>query len=193
MRRGQRRLAIGFALVAVAALALGIWYVRGRDEPSRRGTTTSTSTSTTQLSARQTIAGLLTLDFQFQGYLSLAQGSEVLERLASEGPYTAFLPNTDAWQAAGVVGEDGKPVERLADPAVLERHVVKGVVSLEDLIELDGDSVTALDGTRLAVQVEDSIVTVGGVPLVKRNITASNGMIHVLGRVIDETADSSTG
>lgn len=95
-------------------------------------------------------------------------------------PVTLFAPSNEAFDAMS-----SDELGRLQnDPELLERslshHAVGGSILSDDLV--DGDLV-ALDGTTLAVVVGDEI-TVGGATIVDADIVASNGVVHVIDRVI---------
>jgi OOP family OmpA-OmpF porin len=98
----------------------------------------------------------------------------------SDRPVTLFAPSNQAFDAvpSDVLGRLQNDPVLLAQ--VLSHHVVDGVLMSSDL--LDGD-VMALDGNPLAVVAGDDI-TVGGARLVERDITASNGVVHVIDRLI---------
>jgi uncharacterized surface protein with fasciclin (FAS1) repeats len=73
----------------------------------------------------------------------------------------------------------------LADPKaladVLTLHVVSGRTSAADVVGLT--SVATLQGTSLDVDTSDG-VSVGGATVVQADVSASNGVIHVIDRVI---------
>ena len=66
--------------------------------------------------------------------------------------------------------------------AVLLYHVVKGKITAAQLVKRH--SVKTLNGQSLTVRVKNGVVTVGGVRVIKTNIAASNGVIHVINRVL---------
>ena len=66
--------------------------------------------------------------------------------------------------------------------AVLLYHVVKGKITAAQLVKRH--SVKTLNGQSLTVRVKHGVVTVGGVRVIKTNIAASNGVIHVINGVL---------
>ena len=98
----------------------------------------------------------------------------------TDEPVTLFAPSNEAFDAMS-----SDELGRLQnDPAQLERslthHAVDGILHRDELV--DGDLV-AHDGTPLTVEVGDEI-TVGGATIVDADIVASNGVVHVIDRVI---------
>jgi len=69
---------------------------------------------------------------------------------------------------------------------VLTLHVIPGELTSEDLIALDGQSVETVEGSRLAVAVDGETITVGGATVIAPDVTASNGVIHLVDSVITE-------
>ena len=61
-------------------------------------------------------------------------------------------------------------------------HVLKGRITAAQLVKLH--SVKTMNGQSLRVRVSHGVVTVGGVRVIKTNIAASTGVIHVI-HVID--------
>ena len=117
----------------------------------------------------------------------------LLETLQSDGPFTLFAPTDEAFAAAGIDlaaldTPEGK--ETLAN--ILLYHVVPGTIMSADLT--DGKSnVTTANGDLLLVYVSDVLgVMVGdGVAMVTQaDITASNGVIHVIDKVLMPPADN---
>jgi OOP family OmpA-OmpF porin len=98
----------------------------------------------------------------------------------TDAPVTLFAPSNEAFDAipADVLGWLQNDPELLT--RVLSHHVVEGVIPGADLV--DGD-LTALDGSPLTVVV-GSTISVGGATLIGVDITASNGIVHVIDAVI---------
>ncbi|NDF21700.1 MAG: fasciclin domain-containing protein [Euryarchaeota archaeon] len=117
---------------------------------------------------------------------ALAQ-ADLVATLQGAGPFTVFAPTDAAFAAAGIDlaaldTDDGK--ETLTD--ILTYHVVSGSVNSSALT--DGMTATSLNGDDLTfavgegVMVNDANVTLADVP-------ASNGVIHVIDKVLMPPAD----
>ena len=96
------------------------------------------------------------------------------------GPFTVFAPTDDAFAA---VPEDVLNAA-LADPdglltTVLTYHVVEGVVLAEDVVGID--SATTVQGEDIAV---DGTVLNGSVNITATDLTACNGVVHVIDGVL---------
>jgi len=112
----------------------------------------------------------------------------LVDALKGEGPFTVFAPTDDAIVAAltalGITKE-----QLFADKAlltsVLTYHVIEGKVLAADAIALDGKSAATLNGAELAISVMDgSVMLNGDTMVVTADIMASNGVIHVIDKVL---------
>ena len=113
---------------------------------------------------------------------------EVLETLEQPGPWTVFAPTNEA--VATFLAENGLTAEELlASPGlgdVLKKHVIAGRVTSGDLAQAVAQGpipITTLWGAVDARQIDGSLV-VGGATVVQADITADNGVIHVVDRVV---------
>jgi len=105
--------------------------------------------------------------------------------LTGEGPFTVFAPNDDAFSKlpAGTVDDLLKPENKRKLSSILTYHVVSGKVMSKDVAgkmkkanSVEGAAVS-IDATGKAVMVDKAIV-------IEADIGASNGVIHLIDRVI---------
>lgn len=114
--------------------------------------------------------------------LNTAELTDVLRADASPA-ITVFAPTDDAFAAL----PEGTLDTLLADPTgqlteVLLAHVINGV---EDSTALSGmTTVVTAGGQELAIGFEGGSLTIGGAEVILADITASNGVIHVIDAVI---------
>jgi len=112
------------------------------------------------------------------------QAGGLVEALKGEGPFTVFAP-TDAAFAALPEGT----VETLLEPenkdrlvAILKYHVVSGRVFSEQAAKLT--EAKTLQGSNLEIRAADGKVQVGGANVIAADIDATNGVIHVIDKVL---------
>jgi uncharacterized surface protein with fasciclin (FAS1) repeats len=105
------------------------------------------------------------------------------QKLASGGPYTIFAPTDEAFNALpeGVVEELLKPENRDTLIKILTYHVVQGEKSSS---MLQSGATETLEGASVEVNVSSSGVMVNDAKVVQPDIQASNGVIHVIDKVI---------
>ena len=107
----------------------------------------------------------------------------LVETLQGEGPFTVFAP-TDAAFAAIQSEVDNllKPENKDKLSKILTYHVVSGETIAADLE--DGQELTTVEGSTLKVSIKDGKVMVGNAQVTTADISASNGVIHVIDKVL---------
>lgn len=107
----------------------------------------------------------------------------LVETLQGAGPFTVFAP-TDAAFAAIQKDVDNllKPENKAKLAKILTYHVVSGNVMAADL--KDGQMVTTVEGSKLKVTIKDGKVMIDGANVISADIPASNGVIHVIDKVL---------
>ena len=99
--------------------------------------------------------------------------------LKGEGPFTVFAPSDAAFTAAGISLDD-LDADTLAN--ILTYHVVSGKVMSTDLS--NGMMATALNGGNLVFSISEGNVSVNGANVILANVPVSNGVIHVIDKVM---------
>jgi uncharacterized surface protein with fasciclin (FAS1) repeats len=107
----------------------------------------------------------------------------LVQTLQGKGPFTVFAP-TDAAFASIQKDVDGllKPENKATLTKVLTYHVVSGKMMAADL--KDGQSLTTVEGGKLMVSVKNGKVMVGGANVTMADVAASNGVVHVIDKVL---------
>lgn len=105
------------------------------------------------------------------------------ETLKGKGPFTVFAPSDAAFSAIqSDVDNLMKPENKVQLAQILKGHVVSGKMKAADL--KDGEILTALDGSKLRVNISNGKVMVGDATVTMKDVEASNGMIHMIDKVI---------
>jgi uncharacterized surface protein with fasciclin (FAS1) repeats len=117
----------------------------------------------------------------FTTLLAAIDAAGLTETLEGEGPFTVFAPTDAAFAALPEGAVEGLLDDPEALTAVLTYHVVAGKTLAAEVTALD--SVTTLQGGSLDVSTADG-VKIGGATVVAADITASNGVIHVIDAVL---------
>jgi uncharacterized surface protein with fasciclin (FAS1) repeats len=117
----------------------------------------------------------------FKTLATALQAAGLVETLKGPGPFTVFAPTDEAFAKlpAGTVEALLKDKPRLI--AVLTYHVVPGRVMAADVVKLTAAKTVA--GGSLTIHADKS-VTVDGAKVVKTDIPATNGVIHVIDTVL---------
>lgn len=133
--------------------------------------------------AAPTIVDIAASNENFTTLVAAAKAAGLVETLSGEGPFTVFAPTDEAFKKlpAGTVESLLKPENKGKLAAVLKYHVVSGKVMAADV---KPGKVTTVQGSKATIKTTDGKVTIDGANVVKTDIVASNGVIHVIDAVI---------
>ncbi|MBD1944154.1 fasciclin domain-containing protein [Coleofasciculus sp. FACHB-712] len=113
------------------------------------------------------------------------QAAGLTDQLTGDKPYTVFAPTDAAFAAlpAGTVDKLLQPANKQTLVKLLSYHVVPGKISST---ELKSGEVKTVEGTPVTVKVDSasSEITINNAKVIQPNIPASNGVIHVVDKVI---------
>lgn len=120
----------------------------------------------------------------FKTLLAAAQAAGLADTLATGGPFTLLAPTDEAFAKlpketlASLLKPENK--DKLAQ--ILKAHVIQGRVFADQVVKLK--EATPLAGTKLAIQSEGGTVRIGGAKVLKTDLQAKNGVVHVIDTVI---------
>jgi uncharacterized surface protein with fasciclin (FAS1) repeats len=119
---------------------------------------------------------------KFKTLASLLKRAGLVKTLEGKGPYTVFAPTDAAFDKVpnATLARLGR--DKAALRSVLLLHVVKGRLPAAKVTQRD--SVKTLNGQRVAIRVRGGKVFVGGARVVTADVTASNGVIHAINKVL---------
>lgn len=122
---------------------------------------------------------------QFKTLVAAVQAADLGGALSGPGPFTVFAPTDEAFAKlpAGTVDDLLKPENRDKLIAVLKYHVVSGKVMAADIAGKKTD-VTTLQGSDISVDAMYGGVMINDATVTTADIQASNGVIHVIDKVI---------
>ena len=142
-----------------------------------------TGASPAPMAAGKDIVAIASGDAQFKTLTKALGSAGLVTTLQGKGPFTVFAPTDAAFAALpkGTVENLLKPENKAQLTKILTYHVVPGSVVSTSL--KSGD-VKSVEGSSLKVAVSTGKVTVGGANVVKADIKASNGVIHVIDKVL---------
>ena len=110
--------------------------------------------------------------------------ADLIGTLKGKGPFTVFAPTDDAFAKlpAGTLESLLKPENKAKLQRILTYHVVAGKVMAADVVKMH--SAKAVSGDMITIAADGGTVTVDNAKVVKTDILASNGVIHVIDSVI---------
>ena len=120
----------------------------------------------------------------FKTLATALQAAGLVDTLKGAGPFTVFAPTDAAFAKLpkGTIEELLKPENKAKLTAILTYHVVAGKVMAADVVKVK-DAKTVQGGS-VKVNAAGGKVTIDGANVVKTDIGASNGVIHVVDSVL---------
>ena len=119
---------------------------------------------------------------KFTVLTSLLKKAGLAGALAKKGPFTVFAPTDAAFAKVPKATLNALVKNKAKLRAVLLYHVVKGKVTAAQAMKLR--SAKTLQGKSLKIRVRSGKVIVGGATVTKADVLASNGVIHVINKVL---------
>jgi uncharacterized surface protein with fasciclin (FAS1) repeats len=117
----------------------------------------------------------------FKTLVAAVQAAGLVETLSGPGPFTVFAPTDDAFAKlpAGTVEGLLKDIPKLT--SILTYHVVSGKVTAADVMKLT--TAKTVQGQNVSIDTKAG-VKIDGATVVKADVMADNGVIHVIDAVI---------
>ena len=114
--------------------------------------------------------------------------ADLVSTLQGDGPFTVFAPTDQAFTDAGIDLDAFSTDEEITALAnILLYHVYSGAVNAADVP--DGLTVARVNGDDATFTVTDGTVMVGDATVTTADVMASNGVIHVIDKVLMPPAD----
>ena len=185
----RKGLAAGAALISLGLLggAGGVAGVAGASSSPM-----STSGSTT---SSENIVQIAAHNPQFATLVAAVKAAGLVQTLEGPGPFTVFAPTNHAFAELpkGTLKTLLKPANKSELAAILTYHVVPGAVQSSDITP--GEMVKTVNGATFTVNDTNGKLTITDgkgrtVQIVKTNIIAKNGVIHVINGVLLPPASS---
>ncbi len=121
---------------------------------------------------------------QFKTLAAALKAAGLVDTLKGKGPFTVFAPTDEAFAKLppGTVENLLKPENKAKLTAILTYHVVPGEVKAAQVTKLD--QAKTVNGAMVKVSTEHGKVMINDAAVVKADVAASNGVIHVIDKVI---------
>ncbi|WP_242922713.1 fasciclin domain-containing protein [Pontibacter liquoris] len=132
----------------------------------------------------QSIVENITANPDLTTLASVLRQAGLVQDLSGTGPYTFLAPTNEAFDALpkGTLGDLMKPQNKDRLVAILKNHVIAGKTTGTDL--KDGSTLRTMADSPLKVEKNQDKVMVNGAEIEKADIESSNGVIHVINKVL---------
>ena len=141
-----------------------------------------TSATMTKAEAKMDIVETAINAGSFTTLVAAVKAAGLVEALQGDGPFTVFAPTDEAFAAL----PEGTVEALLKDPkslaSILTYHVVEGKVTSGEVVKLD--KAATLNGQEVKIATSDQMVMINDATVVSADIMCSNGVIHVIDKVI---------
>lgn len=117
----------------------------------------------------------------FNTLVTAVQAAGLVDTLKGPGPFTVFAPTDEAFAKVPKDKLDALLKDKAALTKVLTYHVVPGKVMAKDV---KAGPVKTVEGSSLTVTVKGGTVMVDNAKVVKTDVVADNGIIHVIDTVL---------
>jgi uncharacterized surface protein with fasciclin (FAS1) repeats len=121
---------------------------------------------------------------KFNTLVAAVKAAGLVDTLKGPGPFTVFAPTDEAFAKLppGTLEMLLKPENRTKLQSILKYHVVAGKVMAQDVMGLH--SAKTVEGQNVTIDTMNGSVMVNNAHVIKTDIVASNGVIHVIDAVI---------
>jgi uncharacterized surface protein with fasciclin (FAS1) repeats len=142
------------------------------------------ASTTTSARAEQDIVDTAIAAGSFNTLAKALTAAGLVDTLKGAGPFTVFAPTDAAFAKlpAGTVESLLKPENKEKLRRILTYHVVAGRVSAADVMKMK--SAKAVSGDTITISAKNGGVMADNAKVVKTDIAASNGVIHVIDTVL---------
>ncbi|GKT14345.1 fasciclin domain-containing protein [Acidovorax sp. SUPP2522] len=144
-------------------------------------TAATLSACATGPSASSPIPATLAATPSISTFRTLATQAGLADTLAANGPYTVFAPSDEAFKAVPAKTMAELQADKSKLQAVLNYHIVPKRLTAADI---QPGSAKTLQGSEITFSRAGTFVTVEDAMVVQADISASNGVVHVVDRVL---------
>jgi uncharacterized surface protein with fasciclin (FAS1) repeats len=131
--------------------------------------------------APQKIADTAAHNPQLTTLARLLNEAGMADALRAEGPYTVFAPSDDAFKALPPATLQALQNDKARLKSVLNYHVVPGRMAAADI---QGGKAKSAEGSELTLAKAGTFVTVEDAVVTQADVPATNGVVHVIDRVL---------
>ncbi len=160
----------------VAAVSLALVACGGDDDEDEATPIPTAPAATADIVETAVAAG------NFTTLARALEAAGLVETLKGEGPFTVFAPTDAAFAALPAGTLDALLADREQLTKVLTYHVVAGRVTSEQVAMMS--SATTVEGSTVRITVDGGQVKINDATVTTADVEASNGIIHVIDRVL---------
>lgn len=123
-------------------------------------------------------------DGSYKTFVRALAEAGLTETLKGPGPFTVLIPSEEAFSKLPAGKLDVLMKDKSALKDVLLYHLIAGRLTAADFAKLNGRSRKTVEGSDAKVGMTGDQVTIGTAHIVKADIAAKNGIIHIIDAVL---------
>ncbi|MCA6587929.1 MAG: fasciclin domain-containing protein [Pseudanabaena sp. M090S1SP1A06QC] len=178
----------GNCLIKTATFAIATVSILANVPSLALADTSTISAKPTKLSEvtkKQNIVEIASSNNSFTTLVAAVKAAGLVDTLSGKGPFTVFAPTNEAFAKLpkGTVDFLLKPENKAALVKVLTYHVVPSTIYAKD-IQSGSTLVKTVDGSSIKVTKTNKNVVIDNSKVIKADVKASNGVIHVINNVL---------
>ncbi|WP_377487039.1 fasciclin domain-containing protein [Pontibacter toksunensis] len=137
-----------------------------------------------EIGRNMNIVALVQQNPNLSTFLELIRASDLVTVLESPAPYTVFAPTNEAFAAlpAGTVESLKDPAAKMELTRILQAHVLPNRISAAEMQH--NMPMKTAQGEEVIVTKDGAVLSVGGARVITPDVQASNGIIHVVDKVL---------
>ena len=166
---------VGIAIAATTLLVSVPTFAQTTNAPKPHTIPTAKTAST--------IVEIASANSSLKTLVTAIKAAGLVETLSGQGPFTVFAPTNTAFKALpkGTLEKLLKPENKATLVKILTYHVVPGSVTSKTI---KAGGVKTVEGASANIQVKKGRVTIDKARVTKTDIKASNGVIHLIDKVL---------
>jgi uncharacterized surface protein with fasciclin (FAS1) repeats len=116
-----------------------------------------------------------------KSFVEAAKTSGLSDSLKNKGPYTIFAPDDAAFAKLPAAERDALMKDKTKLAKILAYHVIPGTVKVADV---KPGKVQTIEGDTLTLKSDNGKITVNEANVTQSDVTADNGVIHIIDKVV---------
>ncbi len=133
-----------------------------------------------EMAPKQDIVDIAVSAGSFNTLAAAVQQAGLVSTLTSNGPFTVFAPTDEAFAKVPKEKLDALLADKSALADVLRYHVIAGKVMAADV---KAGEVKTIEGSNITITTDNGVM-VDNAKVIKTDVLASNGVIHVIDTVL---------
>ncbi|GAB3197802.1 hypothetical protein GCM10027293_13130 [Pontibacter aydingkolensis] len=147
-------------------------------------TTDTNVSASNQIGREMNIVALVQQNPNLSTFLELIKAANMIVTLESPAPYTVFAPTNQAFAAlpAGTVEAFKQPGNELELRRLIQSHILPNRITSADI--RDNMPMKTAQGEEVIARRKGQTFTVGGATVLTADVNASNGVVHIIDKVL---------